>query len=268
MIAMPKLRSLSLIGLLALGSAAHAGTLVLDGNYQGKNIFVQNPFSEAGVGFCVYQVLVNDKVATDEINSSAFEIDLSQYSLKMGDKVTVKILYKDGCSPLVLNPEVLRPASTFDIVKQSVSPDGTYTFTTTNETGELPFVVQEKRWNKWMRVGEVMGKGTPGQHTYTFKVTPHSGENIYRVKQSDLTKRSRFSEAVTYTNPSVNLVTWGPEKVKSSINFSDSTLFEIYDEFGNIVKKGYSKDIDVDDLKRGLYYLNYDNKMGESFTKR
>jgi hypothetical protein len=99
-------------------------------------------------------------------------------------------------------------------------------------------------------------------------VTPHSGENIYRVKQSDLTKRSRFSEAVTYTNPSVNLVTWGPEKVKSSINFSDSTLFEIYDEFGNIVKKGYSKDIDVDDLKRGLYYLNYDNKMGESFTKR
>jgi hypothetical protein len=268
MIAMPKLRQMSAVGLFAIGLIAHAGTLVLDGNYQGKNLFVQNPFSEAGVGFCVYQVLVNDKVSPDEINSSAFEIDLANFNLKVGDKVTVKILYKDGCMPLVLNPEVLKPASTFDIVKQSVSADGTYTFTTTNESGELPFVVQEKRWNKWMRVGEVMGKGTPGEHTYSFKVTPHSGENIYRVKQSDLTKRSRFSEEVTFTDPSIKPVSWTPEKIKDTIHLSDTTLFEVYDEFGNIVKRGYAKDVDVSSLKKGLYYLNYDNKMGESFTKK
>ncbi|MCB9168838.1 MAG: hypothetical protein H6597_03400 [Flavobacteriales bacterium] len=247
---------------------AMAGVIVLEGHYQGKNLFVQNPFSEAGVGFCVFEVTVNDKIATDEINSSAFEIDLGNYGLKLGDAVVVQIKHKDGCTPLVLNPEVLKPKSTFDIVRQSISTDGTYTWTTTNETGELPFIVEQKRWNKWVKVGEVMGIGTPGEHTYEFKVTPHSGENTFRVRQVDLTKRSRFSESVKYTDPSVAPVTWSPEKPKDMITFSAKTLYEIYDQYGNIVKRGYGDTIDVTDLKKDLYYLNYDNKMGETFIKR
>ena len=265
---MRKLRHLFLLGALFVGLFVQAATIVLDGNYQGKNIFVQNPFSEAGVGFCVYQVTVNDKVSTDEINSSAFEIDLTVFHLKLGDKVTIKIQYKDGCTPKVLNPEVLKPKSTFDIVKQSVSQDGTYTWTTTNETGELPYVVQEKRWNKWIRVGEVPGIGSPGEHTYSFKVVPHSGENIYRVKQTDLTKRARFSEGTAYTDASMPVLTWTYDKSKDLVNLSGGSLYEIYDQFGNIVKRGYSASIDGSDLKKGLYYLNYDNKMGDTFIKR
>jgi len=265
---MLKFRHLFLLGTLLTGLFAQAGTIVLDGNYQGKNIFVQNPFSEAGVGFCVFQVTVNDKISTDEINSSAFEVDLSVYNLKVGDKVTIKIMHKDGCTPKVLNPEVLKPKSTFDIVKQSISPDGTYTWVTTNETGELPFVVQQKRWNKWIRVGEVMGIGTPGEHEYSFKVVPHSGENIFRVKQTDMSKRARFSESISYTDPSVPVVTWTYDKSNKAVHMSSGSLYEIYDQFGNIVKRGYSTDIDVSDLKKGLYYLNFDNKMGDTFLKR
>ena len=63
----------SLVILASLASLPlWAGTIVLEGHYQGKNLFIQNPFSEAGVGFCVYEVTVNDQIATDEINSSAF----------------------------------------------------------------------------------------------------------------------------------------------------------------------------------------------------
>ncbi|MCO6481290.1 MAG: hypothetical protein J5I62_00710 [Flavobacteriales bacterium] len=265
---MRDLRRLFLLGALSTGMIAHAGTIVLEGNYQGKNIFVQNPFSEAGVGFCVFQVTVNDKVSTDEINSSAFEIDLSIWNLKVGDPVLIKIQHKDGCTPKVLNPEVLKPKSTYDIVKQDIAPDGTYTWTTTNETGELPFVVQQKRWNKWIRIGEVMGAGTPGEHTYTFKVIPHSGVNTFRVKQEDMTKRARYSESVSYTDPTVPAITWTYDKGKRVIHLSHGSLYEIYDQFGNIVKRGYSTDIDVSDLDKGLYYLNYDNKMGDSFVKR
>ena len=86
---MSKLRPLLFIIALLAGVFAHAATIVLEGNYQGKNLFVQNPYSEAGVGFCIYQVTVNDKVATDEINSSAFEVDLTNFNLKMGDKVVI-----------------------------------------------------------------------------------------------------------------------------------------------------------------------------------
>lgn len=250
------------------GLTSSAGVIVLEGNFQGKNLFIQNPFSEAGVGFCVFEVTVNDQIATDEINSSAFELDMNNFGLKLGDRVVVKVKHKDGCTPVVLNPEVLKPKSTFDIVKQSISSDGTYTWTSSNETGELPYIVEQKRWNKWVKVGEVMGIGRPGEHTYSFKVTPHSGENTFRVKQVDLTKRSRFSDVLRYTDSSVAAVTWGPVKPKDVITFSGNTLYEIYDQYGNIVKRGYASSVDVTTLKKDLYYLNYDSKMGETFIKR
>jgi hypothetical protein len=272
-IATPKTKTLMrapivFLAALLMGAPVWAGTLVLEGNYQGKNLFIQNPFSEAGVGFCVYEVTVNEQIATDEINSSAFEVDMNNFGLKLGDKVIVKIKHKDGCTPLVLNPEVLRPKSTFDIVKQGVAADGTYTWTTSNETGELPFLVEQKRWNKWVKVGEVPGTGTPGEHTYSFKVTPHSGENTFRVKQVDLTKKARFSQTVNFTDATVGTITWSPLKPKDEVLFSGNTLYEVYDQYGNIVKRGYANRIDVSGLKKDLYYLNYDNKMGETFIKR
>jgi len=262
------MRLIPLALLAAISIPSYAGVIVLEGHYQGKNLFIQNPFSEAGVGFCVFEVTVNDQIATDEINSSAFEVDMNNFGLKPGDAVVVKIKHKDGCTPVVLNSEVLKPKSTFDIVKQAISSDGIYTWTATNETGELPFIVEQKRWNKWVKVGEVMGVGKPGENTYTFKVVPHSGENIFRVKQVDLTKRSRFSEVVKHVDSSVALVTWGPVKAKEEIVFSAATLYEIYDQYGNIVKRGYANKIDVSTLQKDLYYLNYDNRTGETFIKR
>ena len=262
------MRHFSLLFAAILAIPSMAGVIVVEGHYQGKNLFIQNPFSEAGVGFCVFEVTVNDIIATDEMNSSAFELDMANFNLKIGDAVVVKVKHKDGCTPLVLNPEVLKPKSTFDMVAQSVSSDGTYKWTTSNETGELPFVVEQKRWNKWIKVGEVMGIGTPGEHTYEFKVTPHSGENTFRVKQVDLTKRARFSESVKYTDASVAAVTFTPEKPKTEVVFSAKTLYEIYDQYGNIVKRGYGDRVDVSTLNKDLYYLNFDNVMGTTFIKR
>ena len=223
------MRYLSLLLAATLAASVSAGTIVIDGHYQGKNLFIQNPFSEAGVGFCVFEVTVNDQIATDEINSSAFELDLGKFGLKPGDKVVVKIRHKDGCTPVILNPEVLKPKSTFDIVKQQVAADGTYNWVTSNETGELPYLVEQKRWNKWVKVGEVPGAGTPGEHTYNFKVTPHSGENTFRVKQVDLTKKARYSQTVVFTDPSVPVVTWSPEKPKDQSISSGNTPYAVYE---------------------------------------
>jgi len=67
---------------LALSAyGAIAGTIVLDGNYHGKNLYVQNPFASSGVGYCTIEVEVNGQVTTDEINSSAYEIDFSFFQL-------------------------------------------------------------------------------------------------------------------------------------------------------------------------------------------
>ena len=59
--------------------SAQGGVIILEGNYQGKNLYIQNPFGSNGVGFCVSEVKVNGNITTDEINSSAFEIDMKPH---------------------------------------------------------------------------------------------------------------------------------------------------------------------------------------------
>lgn len=253
--------------ILASAISASAGTIIIEGNYQGKNIYVQNPFAGSGVGFCVQKVEVNGQVTTDEINSSAFEIDFNNYQFKIGDKVSVKITHKDDCKPKVLNPEVLKPKSTFEVTVMKLGGDGILKWTTTNETGKLPFIIEQYRWNKWVKVGEVEGMGVGDKNDYEFKITTlHSGQNQLRVKQVDYSSRPRYSKPTRYNSTTPEL-TFNPIKVTDKITFSGETLYEIYDQYGNIVKKGFAVDVDCKNLSKGIYYLNFDNKTSEFIKK-
>ena len=105
--------ALSLLLLVALHTAASAATIMLEGRYQQRNIFVINAASTDGIGYCIYEVLVNGLLTTDEINTQAFEIDLTIYGLKNGDPVNILIKHKDGCTPKILNPGALEPSPSF-----------------------------------------------------------------------------------------------------------------------------------------------------------
>lgn len=251
--------------LVIFSLASFAGEITLNGIFQGKNLYVMNPFSSSGVGFCVYEVTVNGKVTTDEINSSAFEIDLSIFQLKIGEKVEVKIKHKENCLPKVLNPEVLKPKSTFNTVSIGVK-NNKLTWTTTGEAGELQFIAEQFRWNKWVKVGTVQGKGTPGSNTYSVNVYPHSGNNKFRVKQIDFTKKPHYSTEAKYRSLTPP-ISFSPKKVTTEIVFSGETMYEIYNNYGNIVLKGFGAKIDVSKLKKGDYFLNFDNTM-DTFKKK
>lgn len=258
---------ISLLILIFLPGFSQENTLVLSGIYQGKDLYVKNPFGEDGVGFCVFEVYVNGELTRDEINSSAFAIDFNILGISTGEDVEVILNHKDGCEPLVLNPEAIKPHSTFEIV--DISVDGnTLTWSTKNESGPLPFIVEQFRWNKWVKVGEIRGTGKASGSDYQFKLTPYSGENKVRVKQVDHTDKPRYSKAVSY-EPGISEVTFGPDKPKDEILFSRETLYEVFDKYGNLVSTGYGKKVDVSNLKKGEeYYLNYDSSFGETFKKK
>jgi len=255
--------------------AQSGGVIILEGNYQGKVLYVQNPFaSSSGVGFCVTEVKVNGNITTDEVTSSAFEIDLKPHKLNIGDKVLVQIYHKEGCKPKVLNPEVLKPKSTYEVIGMSADKDGTFKWSTKSETGKLTFVIEQFRWNKWVKVGEVDGVGTPTSNEYSFKIAPHSGKNQLRVRQTDFSGQPRMSKAVDFTSE-IPEIDFGPLKTSKDISFfikgtpekAFETMYEIYDQYGNIVKKGFGSKVDVSNLPKGGYFLNFDNRMGE-FVKK
>ncbi len=261
---MKKIVIACLTALISFGSLK-AGEMVLRGTFQGENLYVKNPFAASGVGFCVYEVTVNGQTTTDEINSSAFEVDLSVYGFQIGEPVTIGLKYKEDCAPKVLNAEVLNPRATFVIDDMKIS-NGKLSWTTENEAGTLPFVVEQYRWNKWIKVGEVAGKGSASENYYEVDVRQNSGENRYRVKQVDYRKKPRYSDELTYMS-SKEQVTFSPKKVDDVLSFSAPTLYEIYDEFGGIVFKGYASEVNVSSLEKGKYYINYDNEM-DHFTKK
>jgi hypothetical protein len=45
-------------------------------------------------------------------------------------------------------------------------------------------------------------------------------------------------------------------------------MYEVYNEYGNIVKKGVGHEVDISNLTKGTYYFNYDNKTDEFIKKK
>lgn len=262
-----KTNFLFILSLLASGLFANGTVLIVEGKYQNKNLYVQNGYSSNGVGFCAYEVKVNGQVTTDEVNSSAFEVDLTPFKLSLGDKVTIEITHKDGCTPKVLNPDALKPKPSFEVVKINISNDGVLSWSTKNELGSLPFIIEQYKWNKWIYVGEVSGEGTPQTHDYKFKLTTHSGENKFRIKQVGFGFQPRYSNSVTM-NSLMAKPTYQFSKDNKSITFSSETAYEVYDYYGNVTKKGYGSTLDISNMNRGKYYLCYDNVVSDIDKKK
>lgn len=267
---MKKYRGLCiLLGALMLSFSGLAVPLSIQGTYQGKNLYVQNPEDPDGFGFCATKVTVNGDIMPGGVAQSAFEIDFSFFNVEIGEPVFIVIEHNDGCVPKILNKEVLLPRSTFNTVSISCSSAGKLTWCTTNEQGKLPFQIEQYRWNKWVKIGEVDGKGTSGQNCYEFEVDAHSGENTVRVVQIDHSGTKRTSKEVKFKS-SVPIVEKNPVKVRDVINFTANgkpieTKYEIFDAYGNIVKKGVGSSVPCSNLVKGAYFLNFDNKTEKFF---
>jgi hypothetical protein len=237
---------------LMVSNSNFAARLIVEGKYQNKNVFVQNFYGGSGVGFCAFEVKVNGRITTDEVNSTAFEIDLASMKLKYGDNVTIEIEHKNDCTPRVLNIDDLRPRPTFEVLTMNITSAGILKWTSKNEAGSLPYIVEQFKWNKWVPIGEVDGKGTPDNHEYSFKVTTHSGANKYRVKQIGFGSEPKYSNHVVFNSMSEK-PTFEMNKENSAIQFSAETAYELYDNYGLIAKKGFGKEVGISNLEKGKY---------------
>lgn len=248
--------ALLFIGPMVLKAENHV--LLVEGQYQNKNIYVSNSISANGIGFCAYEVRVNGEITSDQISSSAFEIDLSSYKFEQGQNVTIQIFHKDGCVPKVLNANVLKPMPTFETKAINLDETGLLKWITTNESGVLTFDVEQYKWNKWVKVGEVQGVGTAKENAYEFKVVLVSGENKFRVIQKGTLGKVQKSPTVEVSS-AVKKPDFKYEKTSKKVVFNAETGYEVYDLYGQIRKKGFGNSIDMSNLPKGEYYLSYDN---------
>lgn len=264
---MKSVKIIAVIFALLIGFFFHAQEIIiLEGQYQKRNVFVANSESANGIGFCSFEVRVNGTLVTDEINVRAYEIDLSVFQFQLEDALTIEIKHKRGCVPKVLNPEALKAKPTFNSENITVSNQGILNWETTDEHGSLPFVIQQYKWNKWVDVGEVQGKGEPTLNQYTYQVDFVYGENKFRVVQKINDQRYRKTKTVVIDaqKPKLNFVY---NKKQKQVVFSNRTAYEIHDKYGQLIMRGFNTQADVSHLTRDEYYLSFDN-VTEVLAKR
>lgn len=243
--------------------------LVFSGTYQGNKVFVQNPFDREGVGFSVKHVQVNGSELTDQVFSSAFEIDLTKQNLKIGDSLSIHLYYNSEKQPKIINTGSLtRTNKNFELqlTDLKVENDSVLKWCFEGEEGSSEFIIEEYRWNRWIKIGEVQSTGTMEKSCYEF-VVPEliNGENKFRIVQFTSDDKKLMSKSVTKKSD-INTVLINGNCKGSSFHFSRPTYFEIFDTYGNIVRKGFSDCPKFCGLQHGLYYINYGNVSGEVFN--
>ena len=234
--------------------------ITLEGNYMNTDMYIQNPKTNYDSGFCVFMCVVNNKYV-DSINSSAFIIPLTKMGFKEGDSLKIEIYHHEDCKPKVIynSPPPKNPVEFTDV---TVDSNYVLHFKTKGEAYKYTYIIEQFRWNKWVKIGEVEGKGIYEGAEYSFQVTPHSGENQVRVKYYSWNNQPYYIKPVKFISNVPDVSTDGKCK-DSKIGFTLETMYEVYDNYNNIVKKGFGIEVDITGLPAGIYYLNYDNKSME-----
>jgi hypothetical protein len=148
----------------------------------------------------------------------------------------------------------------------NIDPAGGMTWTTENESATLTFVIEQFKWNKWIKIGELKGQGKPETYTYSFPAKLHSGLNTFRIYQMDYKGQHTSDEyKVESAIPEVKIKNL---KISDRIEFSAETNFEVISEFGSMVTTGRGQYIDASKYSKGKYYVNFDNKVGSIVEKK
>jgi len=242
--------------LISLSGFAQFDTLYQEGKYYNTNIFVYNP--DIDTDYSVQEIIVNDDTIHDDLATNGIEIDLSSLELKEEDPVELKIVYIAGNEPSIVNPEALNGHQKFRFSRPKIYK-GKLQWRISGSPSDYPIVIEEYRWNEWRVVGEVDPLDTVKNNLYQYDINMHSGTNIIRLQTTNIQGQKVVSKELHFVPPRVPKVTIESTKVKEDITLSSETDYELYDINGKLIKRGTERYIDVRDLPKGEYWLNYDN---------
>jgi hypothetical protein len=231
-------------------------SIEIAGLYQGENLLVVNEPTADGVGFCCYEARVNGMLTSDEVNSHAFEIDLSALGIPLGKGVAVRLKHRSGCSPRILNPEVLQPEPGFELVSFEAAPSGEVMWTTESERGRMPFVLQQYKWDKWVDVVRIDGRGGEGTQTYSTAIQPVNGENILRLTHLAPDGTLAVEGEVSFQG-NVPEIEMSFDSKEQMLTFSGPTQYELVDAFGTVVMRGVGSQATLRYLSKGEYFVNF-----------
>lgn len=228
----------------------------IDGVYRGKDLYIQNPYTNVEGSFCIAFIKVNDKRLVEEPKSSAIRLNLSRFSIN--DSLHIIIKHHSVCQPKVLNPEVLNAGNEFEYL-QITADDAAISWVT---TGELPgkgwYELFKMKLDGWVPEDSVLGKGNLDNNQYSVGVRHYAGENRFKLVYHYGAEQVASDEFTFYSDQ--DPISYFPEgNVYDLITLSRPTDWVIKDYTGKIWLKGDGQDIVISNLPYGELILVIEN---------
>jgi hypothetical protein len=261
--------SFLLLLLLRVSSLAQVQTSEtnLTGVYQGKTLFIQNPFNSKSRNFCIDKIYINKDLLDINYKLSAIKLDFE--GIDLFTPISIRIQHRDTlCSPIIINPEAILFHTIFRFTAISLS-DSAISWSTKGERGVGSFEVERLDGIRWITKEVVDARGVYEGATYTLFPNMEDGANQYRIKYN-FPRGSRsgylYSWEVDY-DYYPEPVEFKPKSAKTRIYLSRAATYKIYDAGSEMVLEGAGTEIDVTVLRKGQYVIYFDEKYPGTFFK-
>jgi hypothetical protein len=239
----------------------------LAGVYQGKTLFIQNPYNRESKTFCVEKILLNNEPLILNYKLSALKLDFDGFDLFT--PVNITIVHEDTvCSPIIINSEAVLFHTIYRFSSLSLS-DSAMSWTTKGERGVGSFSIEKLENGFWNEVENMVASGVYESASYTYLPILDEGANKYRVKYefpSGSRAKYIYSEEIDYDHYPVP-VEFQPHSAKTRLYLSRITPYEIYDDNSVLVLRGQGLEIDVTVLRQGRYVIYFNGKDPGTFIK-
>jgi len=231
------------------------------GVYQGKPLFIQNPYLAEQQAYCIRQITINNRAV--DINYEMSALILNFKGINKYSPVSIHIEYADStCIPVLLNPESIRYHSVFSFEEITIT-DSSLVWKSKGESDEGIYEVESFYLGTWEPVESLKSSGIYGGGEYTYFPLYEEGTNKFRIKYSGASQ-TLYSEEIEhefYPEP----ITFKRED--GIIVLSRSCGYVVLDQESMEVLVGEGKEIDIVDLKSGEYFIIFNEDQTEIFRK-
>ncbi|MCH2046713.1 MAG: hypothetical protein MK212_21545 [Saprospiraceae bacterium] len=240
--------------IILLGSfitTSYGKEVSIAGVYKGKPLFIQNPYHPGLNSFCIDEIYINKRRIDIDYTLSAIQIKFEGFDLYT--PVNIKILHKDVCKPIIVNPEAILFHSSFKFTEIAVN-DTVLHWHTKGDRPNAIFKVEKLFANGWESIETKQSTGQFEGDEYVYYPEFEEGPNKFRVKYEVRPNRYLYSREVEieyYPEPIELLTT----QVSRSLRISRKAAYEILDGDGTLWLSGNSKTVDVSTLKEGEYFI-------------
>ncbi|MFT6865641.1 MAG: hypothetical protein ACJA08_000464 [Cyclobacteriaceae bacterium] len=233
------------------------GATNVAGVYQGRPIFIQNTFDPEEKDFCIKEIRVNERTIEFNMKMSAIKLDFK--GLDLYAPVTIHIVHKESCRPIVINPDAIFYHSIFSFSEINMS-DSTLIWKTLGEKEHGQFLIEKIDMGIWQEEAVIEASGHFESASYKHYPKIEEGSNKFRIKYLLPDGKYLYSREIDfhfYPDP----VTFRPQKTDKMIFFSRTASYKVYDGGNSIVMEGIGKDVDISKLPSGSYviYFNEDD---------